>query len=177
MSCTTMSNGAPQEFQNYTPMQHFATMTPPSIPLAFPITEDGGGGSEKRGRGQEGGHQPQQHQHTRTGHLNSNQVPNQLGEASHEVPLPESSSKRSRSNNYEAPRTVRPSILTAMGSLAGGSNPQTTDARGSFGRGPNSASVPLRRQLSIGALDPFIGGHDNMETETNDASRPRSMSF
>mmetsp|Transcript_115010 Transcript_115010/g.171897 ORF Transcript_115010/g.171897 Transcript_115010/m.171897 type:complete len:150 (+) Transcript_115010:309-758(+) len=77
---------------------------------------------------------------------------------------PPVSNKRSRPNNYEAARTVKPSILTALGSLAGG------------GQGDSNTTVPLRRRLSGGALDEFIGGHDNMDMDTTD-SRPRSMSF
>lgn len=179
MTCTTMSNGAPQEFQSYNSYS-FVAMAPPSVPASFPMTiHHDSGGSEKRGRGQEGGQQQQQQQHEQQlhyGHMPSNQAPHQPAHASSEVPLPESLSKRSRSNNYQAPRTVRPSILTAMGSLVGGSNPQT-GTRGSIGHDSLATAVPLRRQLSGGILEPFIGCHDNMDTETNDTSRPRSMSF
>ena len=75
------------------------------------------------------------------------------------------SSKRSRTSNYQAPREVKPSILTAMGSLVGGVH-----------SGSNT-SVPQRRRLSGGYLDEFLGGHDNMDMDHTADSRPRSMSF
>lgn len=81
----------------------------------------------------------------------------------------ERSSKRSRSNGYEAPTTIRPSVLTAMGSLVGGTQERSQGNANTF--------VPLRRQLSGGALDKYIGSHDSMETDANESSRPRSMSF
>ena len=69
--------------------------------------------------------------------------------------------KKARSNNYQVPRSVKPSLLTALGTLAGGSS--------------ETASVPTRRRLSGGHLDKFIGDHDkSFETDPN---RPRSMSF
>ena len=74
------------------------------------------------------------------------------------------SSKRSRTSTYQAPREVRPSILTAMGSLVGGV------------QSGSNTFVPQRRRLSGGFLDEFLGGHDNMDTDMAD-SRPRSMSF
>jgi hypothetical protein len=65
-------------------------------------------------------------------------------------------SKKSRSVMYQAPRDVKPSVLKAMGSIAGGT----------------------RRRLSGGHLEEFLGGHDTMETGDMGAeSRPRSMSF
>ena len=75
------------------------------------------------------------------------------------------SSKRSRTSNYQAPREVRPSILSAMGSLVGGV------------QSGSSTSVPQRRRLSGGYLDEFLGGHDNMDMDHAADSRPRSMSF
>jgi hypothetical protein len=89
----------------------------------------------------------------------------------HEVPLqsPCPSFKRSRCNNYEAPREVKPSLLTAMGSLVGGGDSKL------------GIRVPLRRRLSGSAIDAFLGGSDNMEmdqpSESAANSRPRSMSF
>jgi hypothetical protein len=85
-----------------------------------------------------------------------------------EAPPPPLSStpKKSRPNTYRAAREVRPSILTAMGSLAGASQ-----AGSRLG-----LSVPLRRQLSGGNLEEYLGGHDKMDTDMTD-SRPRSMSF
>ena len=77
--------------------------------------------------------------------------------------------KKARSNNYHAPRFIKPSILTAMGTLAGGSI-NKTGIQGSF-----ASSVPLRRRLSGGHLDQFVGGHD--KTVDTDPNRARSMSF
>lgn len=76
--------------------------------------------------------------------------------------------KKARSSTYEAPRVVKPSILTAMGTLAANGAP-----------GPISGgSVPVRRRLSGGNLEEFLGTHHdhNMDMDTSD-SRPRSMSF
>jgi hypothetical protein len=85
-----------------------------------------------------------------------------------EAPLPPSAiPKKVRANTYYAPRAVKPSILTAMGSLVGGSQ----------GDSNSSVSVPVRRRLSGGHLEEYLGGHDNMETDNTADSRPRSMSF
>lgn len=81
-------------------------------------------------------------------------------------PPPSSTTKKSRTNTYRAAREVKPSILTAMGSLAGAS--QVGSRLG--------LSVPLRRQLSGGNLEEYLGGHDKMDMDVTD-SRPRSMSF
>ena len=89
--------------------------------------------------------------------------------STHESIQDERSSKRSRSNHYHAPTVVQPSVLTAMGSLVGGTNSATPAMV--------IGSVPLRRQLSGGALDQYIGAHDDMETDTSEWTRPRSMSF
>ena len=186
MFCAGMTSGPPQYCQGYNSRQQYAAMKP--ILLASPITEHQcSAGSTKRGRGQEGGHQQLQQQQQQHDHhsqqdaklsIPCNQIPNQAAQTSHELPLPESLSKRPRQSTYEAPRTVRPSILTATGSLVGGLHfaPQA-EARGSYRHAPNSTAVPLRRQLSSGVLDPYIGGHDSMDLETGDISRPRSMSF
>jgi len=83
----------------------------------------------------------------------------------YEVPLqmdPSPISKKSRSNRYEAPKVIKPSILTAMGSLVGGGGLR---------------DVPLRRQLSSSAIDSFLSGHDNMQTDEPSESMPRRMSF
>ncbi|CAJ1961097.1 unnamed protein product [Cylindrotheca closterium] len=86
----------------------------------------------------------------------------------YEVPLqmdPSPTSKKSRSNRYSAPKVVKPSILTAMGSLVGGGGLR---------------DVPMRRQLSSGAIDSFLGRHDNMQTDEpsdHNDSMPRRMSF
>ena len=89
-------------------------------------------------------------------------------ESSSEAPISGTPKKR-RSNNYQAPHTVKPSVLTAMGTLAGGSS-NKNGVNGSF-----AASVPIRRRLSGGHLDQFIGGHD--KSFDTDPNRPRSMSF
>eukprot|EP00980_Cylindrotheca_fusiformis_P025348 scaffold13478_cov132-Cylindrotheca_fusiformis.AAC.41 len=89
----------------------------------------------------------------------------------YEVPLqaPPPTSKRSRSNKYKAPREIKPSILSATGSLVGGVGPNM------FTR------VPLRRQLSGSAIDAFLGVADSMDTDNPSdpagIDRPRSMSF
>ena len=80
------------------------------------------------------------------------------------VPLEPATQKKSRPNNYRAAREVKPSILTAMGSLVGGAQVGS------------NISVSHRRQLSGGQLEDFLGGHDNMDMDVTD-SRPRSMSF
>lgn len=85
-----------------------------------------------------------------------------------EVPLqmdPSPTFKKSRSNQYAASKVVKPSILTAMGSLVGGGGIR---------------DVPLRRQLSVGAIDGFLGGRDSMQTDEpsdQNESMPRRMSF
>lgn len=86
--------------------------------------------------------------------------------------IPERSSKRTRSNHYQAPTTVQPSVLTAVGSLVGGMDGRTQSSGSS-----SAAFVPMRRQLSGGALDKYIGAHDSMDTDMNESTRPRSMSF
>jgi hypothetical protein len=86
----------------------------------------------------------------------------------------ESSVKRARYNTYKEPRTVPPSILTATGSLAVG---MLTGMAVSQGPRVYPSVIPFRRQVSSGALDSYLGGNDGMDLETNDQSRPRSMSF
>mmetsp|Transcript_12048 Transcript_12048/g.28562 ORF Transcript_12048/g.28562 Transcript_12048/m.28562 type:complete len:173 (-) Transcript_12048:74-592(-) len=75
--------------------------------------------------------------------------------------------KKPRSRKYQAPRSVKSSLLTALGTLAGGSS----DKDGLHVNG----SVPTRRRLSGGHLDKFIGEHD--KSNETDPNRPRSMSF
>jgi len=81
--------------------------------------------------------------------------------------------KKARSTNYEVPRSVKPSILTAMGTLAGGDS-----VTGIQDYLSSNSSVPMRRRLSGGHIDQYIGEHNNntdgMDIDTN---RPRSMSF
>ena len=93
--------------------------------------------------------------------------------------------KRARPSNYQAPRAVKSSLLSAMGTLAS----PTTGMKGTttvFFLGAPSAStslasttttVPMRRRLSGGHLEEYWGNHDNMDMEASSDSRPRSMSF
>lgn len=78
--------------------------------------------------------------------------------------------KRARSSNYQAPRSVKPSLLTAMGTLACGGGTNKSARQVSL-----ASSVPTRRRLSGGNLDQFIGGHD--KSFDIDPNRARSMSF
>merc|ERR1712238_148506 len=81
--------------------------------------------------------------------------------------------KKARSTNYEVPRSVKPSILTAMGTLAGGFS--VTGIQGSLS---SNTIVPMRRRLSGGHLDQYVGEHDNtMDGMDIDMNRPRNMSF
>lgn len=175
LSAATMNNETPQQFYNYGVQQCYPPMLPPSFVLIGDYTA-----TEKRSRG-EASNQHQQNEQRPQQDLGYYSTVNGMLKHSttgtaHEVPLPESSAKRSKPNNYEAPRTIRPSVLTAMGSLAvGGSITQSIGLAGTHG--PPSAFVHHRRQLSGGAIEQFIGGHDIMDTDTHDHSRPRSMSF
>jgi len=101
--------------------------------------------------------------------------------------------KKARANNYQAPRSVKPSVLSAMGTLVGGSSITASSCSGG-GYHASAASataphnpqyphgvavfptVPVRRRLSGGHLEEFLGGHDYMDS-MGDNSRPRSMSF
>jgi hypothetical protein len=149
MLCATM-NGGNIPLQPTTPFG-----LPTQAPMLYNqpyLSSQSSDGSQKRGRGEDEG--PSQ--------------PTFVKVAMHtapEAPAPPSAApKKSRPNSYVAPRVVKPSILTAMGSLVGGV------------QGNSFSIVPMRRRLSGGALEDFIGGHDNMDMDTAD-SRPRSMSF
>jgi len=175
MLCASMNNGAPQQFQSYNQQPNMTSISPPAAVPSYPPFE--AGKSEKRGRGQEGGIY-QQCQQKQQGYVQLDRDAWQPKSVEYGAPPSQSPSKRSRSNRYEAPRTVRPSILTAIGSLVGGSHGHGGPLGNPAGHGSNLVTVPLRRQLSGGALDQFIGGHDTMDMETSDNnSRPRSMSF
>jgi hypothetical protein len=114
----------------------------------------------------------------------------QHAEIQQPLALPQSSSKKSRANNYIASRPVTKSLISTMGSLAGPPPCVSTSTRSDSNSTSSSATacasnlsnnpnlrVHLRRQLSGGQLDPFLGGdHDDMDVEPAD-SRPRSMSF
>ena len=75
---------------------------------------------------------------------------------------------------------MKPSILTAMGTLAGGGNNFNINNNASQGSSSSNTHVPMRRRLSGGILDQFIGVDNNtmdgMDIDTN-ANRHRSMSF
>lgn len=87
------------------------------------------------------------------------------GGSSH-VPI---ATKKARSNNYRVPHSVKPSLLTAMGTLAYGSSNKKVF------KDFVAASVPTRRRLSGGHLDQYVGGHE--KTFDSDPNLPRSMSF
>ena len=78
--------------------------------------------------------------------------------------------KKARSKNYQVPHSIKPSLLTAMGTLAGG----TSNRNGS--QGSAGASVPMRRRLSGGHLDQYTMGGLDKSFDT-DSDRPRRMSF
>ena len=85
----------------------------------------------------------------------------------HTISVPSSTaSKKSRTSNYQAPRVLKPSILTSTGSLVGGGGERNSHIK-----------VTLRRQLSIGDIEAYMGGHDKMEMDSTNDTRPRSMSF
>jgi len=62
------------------------------------------------------------------------------------VDYQDSGGKRSRPNTYRAPREVKASVTSVMGSLAGGSTTQS------------NTSVRIRRNLSGSRLDQFLSG-------------------
>lgn len=184
MLCTRMINGNETQPDFLAHAGGTQTTTPTSI-LAMDAQHNDAH-SQKRGRGddssrqqlqqqqqQQQQHQHQIYQHQTYGQPTANAIP--LTPVAQEEVTQGSMSKRSRPNNYEAPRTVPPSILTAMGSLVGGSisNGSTNNP----GLGSQAQFVPFRRRLSGGALEQFIGGHDTMDTDNNEYSRPRSMSL
>jgi len=71
--------------------------------------------------------------------------------------------KRSRPNNYRAPREVKSSLVSVMGSLVGG------------GACESNIQVRLRRELSASHLDQFMSS-DAMDEDIPE-HRERSMSF
>ena len=79
------------------------------------------------------------------------------------------SPKKARSSNYQVPQSIKPSVLTAMGTLAGGNF--NIKAK----QGTVAASVPTRRRLSGGQIDQWVGNH--VKSFDTDLDRPRSMSF
>jgi hypothetical protein len=147
-----MKNGSNIPHQPTAPFG-LPTQAPTLYNQSYPSSQSSGG-SQKRGRGEdEGPSLP-----------TIVQLP--IETALEALAPPSATPKKSRPNSYIAPRVVKPSILTAMGSLVGG-------AQGNFF---SNSSVPVRRRLSGGALEDYIGGHDNMDMDTAD-SRPRRMSF
>lgn len=94
-------------------------------------------------------------------------------------PAQQQATKKSRGNAYVAPRKVPKSFVSEVGSLAAATVAQDTRGLNSTGTstlGSSMMRVHLRRQLSGGKLDPFLGDHDAMDVDASD-SRPRSMSF
>ncbi len=91
------------------------------------------------------------------------------GESSPQVPIC-TTPKKPRCNNYRAPQSVKPSLLTAMGTLAAGGATSKNGIHGSL-----ASSVPIRRRLSGGHLEQYVGVQE--KTFDNDPNRPRSMSF
>jgi hypothetical protein len=73
--------------------------------------------------------------------------------------------KRSRGNAYRAPREVKATLTSVMGSLVGGTFQQTT------------GTVRMRRQLSGSQLDQFMSQGDDKMDEDAPATRERAMSF
>jgi len=87
---------------------------------------------------------------------------------------PAAAMKRTRANNYIAPKQVaKNSLLASMGSLA---VPAAAAGFGGNNNDPAGRRVQFRRQLSGSKLESFIGNHDSMDVD-KDESRPRSMSF
>ena len=78
------------------------------------------------------------------------------------------SPKKLRPNNYVAPTTVPKTFTSAVGSLI--------KAGANLGTQKSNTRVQLRRQLSGGQLDAFLGQDDGMDVDNPD-TRPRSMSF
>jgi hypothetical protein len=98
--------------------------------------------------------------------------------------------KKARPSNYQPPRTVKPSLLSAMGTLAASPISSTPTALTAAVSSPfpfgfinnnnhNNTHVPMRRRLSGGHLEEFLGNHnDTMDgMDTSGDNRPRSMSF
>jgi hypothetical protein len=93
--------------------------------------------------------------------------------------------KKSREHVNLAPRHV-PAFIGAMGSLAAGSiladaaadEKMNGTSRHQHHLGSNLLRVHLRKQLSVGRLEPFLGGdHDAMDVDTEATTKMRSMSF
>lgn len=90
--------------------------------------------------------------------------PSSVSETSSEDEVSQSSAgKKSRLNNYRAPRHVKATLVSVMGSLVGG------------GRNQSNTQVKLRRQLSASHLDQFMTS-DAMDEDLPE-QRERSMSF
>eukprot|EP00545_Synedropsis_sp_CCMP1620_P010330 CAMPEP_0119016756 /NCGR_PEP_ID=MMETSP1176-20130426/14340_1 /TAXON_ID=265551 /ORGANISM="Synedropsis recta cf, Strain CCMP1620" /LENGTH=180 /DNA_ID=CAMNT_0006970283 /DNA_START=159 /DNA_END=701 /DNA_ORIENTATION=+ len=73
--------------------------------------------------------------------------------------------KRSRGNAYRAPREVKKTVNSVMGSLVGGPFQQAT------------GTVRIRRQLSGSQLDQFMSQGDDKMDEDTPGTRERAMSF
>lgn len=88
------------------------------------------------------------------------------GPQSPEEDVPQQKSgKRSRGNTYRAPREVKQTVTSVMGSLVGGAFQQS------------NGTVKMRRQLSSSQLDQFMtSGGDKMDEDAS-PTRERAMSF
>mmetsp|Transcript_41342 Transcript_41342/g.47005 ORF Transcript_41342/g.47005 Transcript_41342/m.47005 type:complete len:176 (+) Transcript_41342:129-656(+) len=73
--------------------------------------------------------------------------------------------KRSRRNTYRAPREIKQTVTSVMGSLVGGTFEETTGL------------CRMRRQLSGSQLDQFINATDTMTKDDPVITRERAMSF
>lgn len=110
--------------------------------------------------------QQQQHQNPRPFEVPLNDVApkRDRGPQSPEEDVPQQKSgKRSRGNAYRAPREVKQTVTSVMGSLVGGAFQQS------------NGTVKMRRQLSSSQLDQFMTG-DKMEEDAS-PTRERAMSF
>jgi len=77
------------------------------------------------------------------------------------------SPKKTRNNAYIAPRTVPNSFISSMGTLVAPAAVPGSNLR-----------VHMRRELSGGKIESFLGDHDAMDVDTtSETTRPRSMSF
>jgi hypothetical protein len=137
----------------------FTCLTPPASFPSFPLPHHHGNTPPKRGRADSELTQDERVNYQVERISPPDMTPN---------------SKKSRVNTYIAPRAAaKPSLIATLGSLVGG--PTGATGAASSKSHPN-LRVHLRKQLSGGQLDPFLGDHDSMDVETAE-NRPRSMSF
>ena len=124
------------------------------------------------------GNHPQHTQHSTTASSDTSYTPDDSYGG------PSITPKRARPSNYQAPRAVKPSLLSAMGTLASPTATTTNGTTTLFSRMPpamassaSTTTVPMRRRLSGGHLEEYLGNHDNMDMDGGSDGRPRSMSF